>query len=84
MREAVARIRAGDSLRAMAADWNERGVATVRGAVDAACPQADDHWPRLSAQREYKGEIVAAGDWQPILTPQETAHLRAILGNPER
>ena len=85
VREAAARIRAGDSLRAVASDWNERGVATVGGG------QWTPHvlkrmliGARLSAQREYKGEIVAPGHWQPILTPQETAHLRAILGNPER
>jgi len=85
VREAAARIRAGDSLRAVASDWNERGIPTVGGV------QWTPHvlkrmliGARLSAQREYKGEIVAPGDWQPILTPQETAHLRAILGNPER
>ena len=39
---------------------------------------------RLSAQREYKGEIVAKGDWDAIITPEETAQVRAILGDPSR
>jgi site-specific DNA recombinase len=85
VREAAARIRAGDSLRAIASDWNARGVATVSGG------QWSPHvlkrmltGARLSGQRSYRGEIVAKGDWEAILTPDETAHLRSILGNPER
>ena len=71
VREAAARIRAGDSLRAVASDWNERGVATVGGGPWT--PHVLKRMligARLSAQREYKGEIVAPGDWEPILTPR--------------
>jgi DNA invertase Pin-like site-specific DNA recombinase len=85
VREAAARIRAGDSLRAIASDWNDRGVATVGGGPWS--PHVLKRMlvgARLSAQREYRGEIVAQGDWEAILTAQETAQLRAILGNPER
>jgi hypothetical protein len=39
---------------------------------------------RLSGQRAYKGEIVATGDWQPIITPDDTAHMRTILGAADR
>jgi hypothetical protein len=39
---------------------------------------------RLSGQRSYHGEIVAKGDWEPILTPTETARLRALLTDPAR
>jgi DNA invertase Pin-like site-specific DNA recombinase len=85
IREAAARIRAGDSLRAVASDWNARGIATVRGGP----------WliqvlrrllmsPRLSGQREYRGAIVAKGEWQAILTPDDTAQLSTILGDPAR
>jgi site-specific DNA recombinase len=85
VREAAARIRAGDSLRAIATDWNERGVQTVKGGPWS--PHVLKRMivgARLSAQREYHGEITAKGDWEAILTPQETAQLRSILGNPER
>jgi hypothetical protein len=85
VREAAARIRAGDSLRAIATDWNARGIPTVSGGDWS--PHVLKRMlmsARLSGQREYRGEIVATGDWQPILTPEETASLRAFLGNPER
>ena len=85
VREAAARIRAGDSLRAIATDWNARGIPTVSGREWS--PHVLKRMlmsARLSGQREYRGEIVATGDWQPILTPDETASLRAFLGNPER
>jgi DNA invertase Pin-like site-specific DNA recombinase len=85
VREAAARIRAGDSLRAIASDWNARGVATVSGGEWS--PHVLKRMltgARLSGQRSYRGEIVAKGDWEAILTPEETAHLRSILGNPER
>jgi hypothetical protein len=39
---------------------------------------------RISGQRSYRGEIVAQGDWEPIITADETARLRARLGDPER
>jgi hypothetical protein len=85
IREAVARVRAGDSLRAIASDWNARGLRSVR----------DREWSitvlrrmlmsaRLSGQRAYRGEIVAKGDWQPIITPDDTVQMRTILGAPDR
>jgi site-specific DNA recombinase len=85
IREAVARVRAGDSLRAIATDWNARGVTSVRGGqwVPTVLRRMLMS-ARLSAQREYKGEIVAKGDWDAIITPEETAQVRAILGDPSR
>lgn len=85
VREASARIRAGDSLRALATDWNARGIATVSGGPwSVQVLRRMLMSARLSGQREYRGEIVAVGDWQPILTPGETARLRAVLGDPAR
>ena len=40
--------------------------------------------PRLSGQRAYRGEIVAPGEWEAILTPDETAQLTAVLSDPAR
>ena len=85
VREAAARIRAGDSLRALATDLNDRGIPAGRGGA----------WgmqslrrmlinPRMSGQRAYRGEIVAKGEWEAILTPEDTAQLTAILGDPAR
>lgn len=85
VREAAARVIAGASLRATVADLNARGIPTVSGrpwtiqVLHRMLTAA-----RLSGQREYHGEIVARGTWEPILTPDQTARLRSILNDPER
>ena len=78
--EAVARVLAGDSLRSVAGDFNARGVRTVtgrpwsiqvlRGMLLSA---------RISGQREHHGQIVGPARWEAIITPDETARLRAVL-----
>jgi DNA invertase Pin-like site-specific DNA recombinase len=85
IREAAARIRAGDSLRSVAADWNARGITSVRGgAWSIQVLRRMLINPRLSGQRSLHGEIVAKGESDPILTPEDTAHLQAILLDPAR
>ena len=85
IREAVARVRAGDSLRAIASDWNARGITAVRGgAWSNQVLRRMLLSPRLSGQRAYQGEIVAQGEWESILTPDDTSQLSAILGDPAR
>ena len=85
IREAVERILAGDSMRSLANDLNARGVATVSGI----------EWKtqvlrrlllsaRISGQREHHGEIVAPGEWDAIVTPEQTARLRALMSDPAR
>jgi site-specific DNA recombinase len=39
---------------------------------------------RWSGQREHHGEIIAKAVWPAIITPEETARIRAILDDPER
>ena len=80
VREAVDRVLAGDSVRAIAGDWNARKIATAAGkrwTVETLRRML--YSARLSAQREHLGEIVAPGKWEAIITPEETARLRAIL-----
>jgi site-specific DNA recombinase len=80
VREAVDRVLAGDSVRAVATDWNVRRIATAAGnrwTVETMRRML--YSARLSAQREHLGEIVAPGKWEAIITPEETARLRAIL-----
>ena len=85
VREAVARVLAGDSLRSIATDWNARGIAAVSGG----------QWSnqvlrrilmssRIAGQRSLHGEIVTQGDWEPIITPEQSARVRAILDDPSR
>lgn len=85
VREAVRRVRAGDSLRGLAADWNARGLRTTTGG--AWTVQTLHRMlvsPRLSGQRAYKGEVIAPGQWEAILTPEETRRLQALLDPRER
>jgi len=80
VREAAERVLAGDSVRAIATDWNERAIETPAGrqwTVQTLRRMLVS--ARLSAQREHHGEIVAPGQWEPILTPDETTRIRAIL-----
>ena len=39
---------------------------------------------RISGQREYHGQIVAAGQWPAIITAEQTAAVRRILDDPAR
>ena len=39
---------------------------------------------RISGQREHRGEILGPGEWEQIITPQQTARIRAILDDPAR
>jgi site-specific DNA recombinase len=85
IREAAARIRAGDSLRGLAADWNARGIKSARGGPwSVHVLRRMMMSARLSGQRSYRGEIVARAEWEPILSDEDTAQLRAILGDPTR
>lgn len=39
---------------------------------------------RISGQRAHLDEIVAKAEWDPIITPDQTARIRAILDDPKR
>ena len=40
--------------------------------------------PRISGQREHRGEIVGTAEWPAIITPAETERIRALLADPNR
>jgi DNA invertase Pin-like site-specific DNA recombinase len=80
IKEAATRILTGETLRAVSADWNERGVSTVSGVRwEPTTLKRMLVQPRLSGQREHHGRIVGPAVWKPILTPEQTTRLRAIL-----
>jgi site-specific DNA recombinase len=85
IRECAERVLAGDSLRSICNDLNDRGVTSVTG--KQWVPQTLRRTlllARLSGQREYRGEIVAKAEWDAIITPAQTQRLRAKLEDPER
>lgn len=83
VREAAHRVLAGDSLRAIATDWNTRKVRTSSGGqwtiVSLRTMLAG---PRLAGLRVHRGEVVGDATWPAILTRAEHDELRAVLGNP--
>lgn len=79
------RFLAGESLRSLCFDLNERGIRTTTGG----------EWVpnvlrrmlrsgRISGRREHKGEIVADAEWQEIISPADSDRLRAVLADPTR
>jgi site-specific DNA recombinase len=85
VREATAMLLAGQSIKAIARALNTEGHLT----------SFDRPWrdvtvrdmilrPRNAALREYHGEIVGPGRWEPILTAEEFYQAQAILTNPAR
>jgi DNA invertase Pin-like site-specific DNA recombinase len=85
IREAAERILAGDAIRSLANDLNVRGIRTVSG----------KEWKvqvlrrmllsaRISGQRRLHGDIVAPAVWGAIITPAQTASLRALMSDPAR
>ncbi len=85
IREAADRILAGEALRSLCNDLNDRGVRTATGARWAMTSMKRILTAgRVSGQVEHLGEIVAPGDWPAILTPAQTTRLRAVLRDPAR
>ena len=85
VREAARRILAGEPLRSVTRDLNDRRIPTVTGKPwSSTVLRTILTSGRISGQREHLGEIVAAGDWPAIVTPAQTARLRTILLDPDR
>ena len=79
--EAALRALAGDSVRSICADFNDRRIATASGkAWNPSVMSKMLRSARLSGQREHKGEIVGPAEWPGIITAEQTAGLRAALG----
>jgi DNA invertase Pin-like site-specific DNA recombinase len=85
IRDCARRFLAGESVRSICNDLNERSVPTVNGGpwrtqVVRRLLQSG----RISGQRDHRGEILARGDWEAIISPAETTRIRVILGDPDR
>lgn len=85
IRECARRVLAGDSLRSICSDLNERAVRSATGKLwSSQTLRRLLMSGRISGQREHHGEIVSRAEWDPIVTPAETERLRAKLGDPDR
>lgn len=83
--ELAERIVRGDSLRSIVADLNGRGVLSPTGK-----PWGKNMLRHLVLRernvglRVYRGEVVGAGDWPPILDRALWEQVRAVLSDPQR
>lgn len=83
--ECAKRLLAGEPVRSIASDLNEREIPAAKGGPWS--PQSLRRMlasPRISGQREYHGEILGTAQWPGIISPEDGARIRALLANPER
>jgi site-specific DNA recombinase len=80
IREAAQRVLAGDGLRSLCIDFNARGITTATGKKWAPVHLRQIlKSARIAGQREHQGSIIGPALWQPIVTPAESARLRALF-----
>jgi site-specific DNA recombinase len=85
IRDVAKRVLAGDSLRSICTDLNEHGTRSVTGREwTPTVLRTMLLSARISGQRERHGEIVSRAEWPPIIRPQQTLRLRALLTDPDR
>jgi hypothetical protein len=81
VREAARRVLAGESLRSVCGDFNERGVTTSTGgpwtgqSLGRMLRSA-----RISGRREHHGKVVADAVWPAIISAADSDRLRVRLG----
>lgn len=85
IRELVGRFLAGESIGSLCKWLQDNGVATSTGGPwRTASLRRLLQSARISGQRETHGEIVAQAVWPAIITPEQTARVRAVLADPGR
>jgi DNA invertase Pin-like site-specific DNA recombinase len=83
--ETARRILAGETLRSVCQDLNDRGIPTVTGKPwTTTVLRTILTSARISGQREHHGEIVAKATWPAVISPAQTTRLRTVLLDPER
>jgi site-specific DNA recombinase len=81
IREAVRRVLDGETTAAVARDWNRRGIRTIQSGREWAAATINSvlRSPRIAALRDYRGEIVAEGNWPAIIDRATWETLRARI-----
>lgn len=80
IREAAARVLAGEGVTTIAKDWSRRGVKTSRGnewAVTALTRMLRN--PRLAGRRVHKGRVIPSDVIPAILEPDVAERVRLAL-----
>lgn len=85
VREAARRVMAGESCRAIALDFNARGIpAPAGGAWDLTQIKRLVIRPAYAGQKVHRGQVVGMGDWPAILDEQTYSACVARLSDPRR
>lgn len=79
LREAVARILAGESANAVCKDWRQRGVLTAYGSEWRVSNFIRKlRLPSIAGLRSYHGRLIP-GNWEPIIPVEDWQRLQAVL-----
>jgi site-specific DNA recombinase len=87
LRDAAKRMVAGDSARAIIADWDRRGIRTVTGKPwSATSLRRVLLSPRVAGLRQHRGELLwsVEAKWPAILDRPTWEQIRAIYTDPAR
>lgn len=85
VREAAARVIAGERVGGVAADLNDRGIPTARGAAwSTPTLRGILASPTVAGRRVYKGEDVGPAEWEPILDADTVAALAVVLAQGQK
>lgn len=80
------RFIAGETLTSLTRWLNENEVPTPGKAAEWRTSTVRNmlRSGRISGQREHRGEIIGPAAWHAIITPAQTARIRATLDDPDR
>jgi site-specific DNA recombinase len=85
VREMIMRVLDGDSLSAITRDLNARGIKTAAGVRWSHRRVRETILRHRNAGlRIHNGEVVATGEWEPIVSPEDFWQVYVILDAPER
>lgn len=86
IKTAVADVLSGKSLRKIATEWNGAGLRTTTKAKpwSALTVRRVLESPRYAALKVYRGQVVGAGLWEPLIDVDTHRGLVAFLSNPDR
>lgn len=97
LRKAAQQVIDGDSIRAIAAEWADRGFTSTRGnPVDSAMVRTLLKNPYIAGLSTYNPtdsdgrrllrnrEIVGEGQWPAIVEPDQWERVQAVLNDPTR
>lgn len=85
IRDGVARLLGGESVRSIMMRWNEDGLPTLRGKEWSTTTVRQTLSRAANAGlRDYHGEIVGKSTSEPIISEDEFHRVRALLKDPSR